>query len=188
MKLSAWTLSPFLGLALAASAGAQTIPNFEPKDLPPEKPVTQTSAGPVQNQTPDQGQGGSAGATAAGAGGNPAPSPNDYKPYRRRSIVHRYPQPDQGQGNNPDNSTPGFRNPGGRGRMGEFYPTGDKFQNQEGVKDPVGVAQFDKGGGPDRQEQMQAQQIGIQRSNSLQNHIDNMARPYYGVGFFGGFN
>jgi len=187
MRLTFWTLAPLLGLAMASSAGAQTIPNFEPKDLPPEKPVTRTSAG--------QGQGASAATDAAkpadpnappaaNPGNGPAPSPGDVQPYRRRSIVHRYPQ----QGDNSDNSAPGFRNPGGRGRKEEFYQAGDKFQSQEGVKDPVGVAKFDQGGGPNRQEQLQAQQVGIQRGNSLQNHIDNMARPYYGVGFFGGFN
>jgi len=34
---------------------------------------------------------------------------------------------------------------------------------------------------------MAARQIGIQRSNSIMNHIDNYARPNFGVGFFGGF-
>ena len=42
-------------------------------------------------------------------------------------------------------------------------------------------------------EQRAAQQVGIQRDNSIQQHIDSYARPYgfgYGFGFgaFGGFN
>ena len=54
------------------------------------------------------------------------------------------------------------------------------------------VAQFGVGGGyPSRGEQMQAQRIGISRYNSIQNHIDNYARPSFGFGFgvggFGGF-
>ncbi len=40
-------------------------------------------------------------------------------------------------------------------------------------------------------EQMEAQRIGISRYNSIQNHIDNYARPTFGFGFgvggFGGF-
>lgn len=104
----------------------------------------------------------------------------------RRSIVHhyRYPYPGQYHGD----QTAGFRNPGGVGRYSEYYPPGDHFD--ESGADPVRVANFDRGGGaPDRAEQLQAEQIGIQRQNSIQNHIDNYARPYmgYGVGFFGGY-
>ena len=104
----------------------------------------------------------------------------------RRSIVHhyRYPYPGHYHGD----QTAGFRNPGGVGRYGEYYPPGDQFD--DGGIDPVRVASFDRGGGaPDRAEQLQAQQIGIQRQNSIQNQIDNYARPYvgYGVGFFGGY-
>jgi hypothetical protein len=53
------------------------------------------------------------------------------------------------------------------------------------------VARFGGGGVPDRADQRAAQQVGIQRYNSIQGHIDSYARPYgYGFGFgaFGGFN
>lgn len=104
---------------------------------------------------------------------------------KQRSIVHHYPYPYPNYYT--DDSHAGWRNPGGAGRYLEYYPPGDRFQE---AGDPVRVARFDQGGGaPDRAEQLQAQQIGIQRYNSIQNHIDRMARPYigYGVGYFGGF-
>jgi len=103
--------------------------------------------------------------------------------YLRRSIVHHYPHPypEYYHGD----QTAGFRNPGGVGRYLEYYPPNNQFQERG---DPVRVARFDQGGGaPDRAEQLQAQQIGIQRQNSIMNHIDNYARPSFGVGYFGGF-
>ena len=84
----------------------------------------------------------------------------------------------------------GYRNPGGVGRYLEYYPPGNEFQVE---RDPVRVARFGEGGVPDRDEQRAAQQVGIQRYNSIQQHIDSYAHPYgfgYGFGFgaFGGFN
>ena len=75
------------------------------------------------------------------------------------------------------------------GKFAEYYPPGNQFQVQG---DPVRVAQFGVGGGyPSRAEQRDAQRIGISRYNSIQNHIDNYARPSFGYGFgvggFGGF-
>ncbi len=102
------------------------------------------------------------------------------------ALFHHYPYPypEYYHGD----ATAGFRNPGGVGRYLEYYPPGDTFQNMS-RPDPVRVAHFDQGGGaPDRAEQMAAQQIGIQRDTMLMNHIDNYARPAFGVGFFGGFN
>jgi hypothetical protein len=113
--------------------------------------------------------------------------PQAYQPHLRRSIVHHYPYPYPGYYSN--DATAGFRNPGGVGKYAEYYPPGNQFQVQG---DPVRVAQFGVGGGyPSRAEQMQAQQIGISRYNSIQNHIDNYAMPHFGYGFgvggFGGF-
>jgi len=112
--------------------------------------------------------------------------PQAYEPQHRRSIVHHYPYPYPGYYNHDE--TAGFRNPGGVGRHAEYYPPGDKFQVQG---DPVRVAQFGVGGYPSRSEQMAAQRLGISRANSIQQHIDNYARPHYGYGFgaggFGGF-
>jgi hypothetical protein len=110
-------------------------------------------------------------------------------PSYRRSIVHHnpYPYPNFYQ----SDETAGFRNPGGTGRYREYFPPGNQFQlNQE--RDPVQVAKFSQGGGaPDRAEQLQAEQVGISKYNSIQQHIDNYARPAFGYGFgvggFGGF-
>ena len=49
-------------------------------------------------------------------------------------------------------------------------------------------ATFGGGGIPDRNEQLAAQSLGVAKYSALQSHIDNMARPTFGVGFFGGFN
>jgi len=108
--------------------------------------------------------------------------------YRRRSIVHHYPHP-YPEYYHGDQSA-GFRNPGGVGRYAEYYSgTAGETAQQQAKPDPVHVARFDQGGGaPDRNEQLSARQIGVQRSNQIMNHIDKYARPNFGVGFFGGFN
>lgn len=101
---------------------------------------------------------------------------------KRKSIVHHYPYPypEYYHGD----QTAGFRNPGSQGRFLEYYPPDNTFQV---AGDPTRVATFDRGGGaPDRAEQLAAQQIGIQRYNAIQSHIDNYARPAFGVGYFGG--
>jgi hypothetical protein len=112
--------------------------------------------------------------------------PQAHQPQRRRSIVHHYPYPYPGAYY--ADETAGFRNPGGVGRYAEYYPPGDRFQ-VEG--DPVRVAQFGVGGYPSQADQRAAQSLGIQRYNSIQQHIDNYAMPRYGYGFgmggFGGF-
>jgi hypothetical protein len=115
-----------------------------------------------------------------------AKAPAPMQPYKRRSIVHHYPHPypEMYHGD----SRAGFRNPGGTGRYLEYYPAGDRFQaNIERGDDPVRPAQFGGGGIPDRNEQLAAQQLGVAKYNAIQGHIDNMARPAFGYGFFGGF-
>ena len=116
---------------------------------------------------------------------NPQRQPAQPTTPARKSIVHHYPYPYPGYYHG--DQTAGFRNPGGTGRYLEYYPAGNQFQvNTE--RDPVKVATFGGGGIPDRNEQLAAQQIGIQRYNAIQGHIDRMAQPYmgYGVGYFGG--
>ncbi len=124
------------------------------------------------------------------------PSP---RPTYRRSVVHRYAYPPSetqertesrsaSAYEQTDTSSAGYRNPGGVGRYLEYYPPGNEFQSE---RSPVRVARFGGGGVPDRADQRAAQQVGIQRYNSIQNHIDSYSRPYgYGFGFgaFGGFN
>jgi hypothetical protein len=113
--------------------------------------------------------------------------PQAYYRQQRRSIVQHYPYPYPGYYYNDERA--GFRNPGGVGRHAEYYPPGDQFQIP--ATDPVRVAQFGVGGYPSRAEQLQAQQVGISRYNSIQQHIDNYAMPHWGFGFgvggYGGF-
>ena len=111
----------------------------------------------------------------------PAPAARSVNRSPRRSIVHHYPYPypEYYHGD----QTAGFRNPGGQGRFLEYYPAGNKFQENN---DPVRVAKFDTGFG-NRQEQLQSIQIGVSRENAIMNHIDSYARPSFGVGYFGGF-
>ena len=133
-----------------------------------------------------------AGASAAGQPGMGWPQvpehvkPQMYYPQQRRSIVQHYPYPYPSYYNNDESA--GFRNPGGVGRHAEYYLPGDRFQSEG---DPVRVAKFGVGGYPSRSEQLAAQQVGISRYNSIQNHIDRMAMPHFGYGFgaggFGGF-
>jgi hypothetical protein len=149
--------------------------------------------------TPSRGQD-PAGQPAAPAQGAPAAAPPQrevvhpahvrpqaYYRQQRRSIVQHYPYPYPGYYYNDESA--GFRNPGGVGRHAEYYPPGDQFQIPD--RDPVRVAQFGVGGYPSRAEQLQAQQVGISRYNSIQRSIDNYAMPHWGYGFgvggFGGF-
>jgi hypothetical protein len=112
--------------------------------------------------------------------------PQARSTQQRRSIVHHYPYPYPSYYHGEE--TAGFRNPNGVGRYYEYYPPGNQFQFNQ---DPTRPAQFDTVGAINRQEQLQATQIGIQRYNSIQNHIDRYARPYWGYGFgagmYGGF-
>lgn len=100
------------------------------------------------------------------------------RPYRSRTAPQpRYTDPDDDYG---------FRNPGGVGRMNEFYPPGNKFEN--GGRDPVKVAQFGSGSPAlSNESQMQAQRIGIARSRELHEHIDRYSRPMGGWGYGYGF-
>jgi hypothetical protein len=78
----------------------------------------------------------------------------------------------------------GYRNPGGVGRVREYYPPGNTFEKSQ---DPVKVATF--GGGPaadSRQSQLAAQSIGNARTATLNNQIDALATPI-GFGYGGGF-
>lgn len=124
---------------------------------------------------------------------DPADAPRMTDPYMPMySSGHRYrsrtaPQT-QSHYVDPDTQY-GYRNPGGVGRMAEFYPPGNTFSSGSTGRNPVVVAQFGSGS-PDlsRSAQMQAQQIGIQKTNSLNSQIDAFARPMGGFGYgFGGF-
>ncbi len=102
--------------------------------------------------------------------------PNYYEPAHR-SVMRHDPLPPAS-----DRSW-GVRNPGGAGRMAEYYPPENKFQNANAR---VPVATFDSNN--TRAEQQASQALGIQRANSIQNNINHYAGGIgYGYGFgFGG--
>ena len=105
--------------------------------------------------------------------------PNYYEPAHK-SVMRHDPLPpsaDRGWG---------VRNPGGVGRVAEYYPPDNKFQNANAG---VPVARFDSGGGPNRAEQQASQALGIARANSIQDNINHYAGGIgygYGFGFGGG--
>jgi hypothetical protein len=74
----------------------------------------------------------------------------------------------------------GYRNPGGVGRMAEYYPPNNQFQNDS----PRHVtARIGLGGQPDRNEQLRAQAVGTAYYGMLQQHIDAYGSPRFGFGF-----
>jgi len=127
---------------------------------------------------------------------NAAPAPTDpavtrigdpyMQDYSSRARYRSRTAP-QSPARDPD-SEYGYRNPGGVGRMQEFYPPGNTFQV---APSNTPVATFgSSSGATSRASQMAAQQVGIARSQVLNEHIDNYSRPLgigYGMGFgFGG--
>jgi hypothetical protein len=66
-----------------------------------------------------------------------------------------------------------------------YAPLVPRYQNENppNIVPRFGGAQ----GAPDRQEQLQAQMVGVARYNAFQQHLDNYGRPFYGFGFGFGF-
>jgi hypothetical protein len=125
-----------------------------------------------------------------------SPNPSAYRPAARtnvqapRTYYGRTVVDQNGRyARAPHHATYGFRNPGGVGRYPEYYPPGDRFQNEGS---PVHVAQFGNVAGvPNRTQQLQAQQVGIQRNNALQQQMNALGAPLagfgWGLGAFGAF-
>lgn len=80
----------------------------------------------------------------------------------------------------------GFRNPGGVGRVREFYPPGNVFERGD---DRVRTARFDNGPtATSRQYQMMSQRIGNERTQTLNAQISAYGRPLnFGLGYGSGF-
>ncbi len=136
------------------------------------------------------------------------PAHPDYHAGAHRSIVRHNPLPRrtsyqsnypyQNSGNRSSSaSSPASGNTGGFttagvGRAAEYYDSQTLAPPIDYHPSPV--ARFDSGGGPNRQEQIQAQQAGTQRANNIQNNINTYATPYgamgagfgYGLGLGGG--
>ena len=113
---------------------------------------------------------------------SPAPSSSSATHSGHQSVIRHNPWPYQPARGSSDY---GYRNPGGAGRSAEYYPPGDRFQNDS----PRNItAQIGNGGQPDRQEQIQAFNAGTARYSALQSHIDRYAQPFgYGYGFGMGY-
>jgi hypothetical protein len=119
------------------------------------------------------------------------PSAPNYHAGAHKTILRHNPLPQRSSyrssGTQSQQGSARFSNPGGAGRYSEYY-------DQRTLDAPVDyhanpVAKFDSGGGPDRSEQMAAQQLGNQRARNIQDHIDAYGRPIgfgYGLGFAGG--
>ncbi|WZO96415.1 hypothetical protein EP7_003408 [Isosphaeraceae bacterium EP7] len=110
--------------------------------------------------------------------------PDYYEPAHRSVIRHNPLNERYSYGGTQDDQAPGYRNPGGVGRNAEFYPAGDRFQN-EGAK--LKAAQFDQGpAATQRSAQIASYNAGTQRYNAIQGSINSYARPNFGIGFGGG--
>ena len=80
-----------------------------------------------------------------------------------------------------------YANPGGVGRRPEYY-TANTLASQA-TRQQAAAARFDRGGGPDRYQQIAAFQAGQQRARNVQDNINAYGRPYgaFGAGFGFGF-
>ncbi len=173
----------FLGFA-AAPVPAQT---------PPAPPAP--AAAPAPN--PDEPR-----PSAANPSANPRlfdPTPTDpahpnYHAGAHRSIVRHNPLPTRAYSDSADyrssdssGTSDRMRNSGyttaGVGRYAEKYDSRTTATHVD--NHPVPVGRFDSGGGPNRAEQLQAEQTGNQRAQTTQNTINTYGRPYgaYGAGF-----
>jgi hypothetical protein len=76
----------------------------------------------------------------------------------------------------PPANSAGFRNPGRVGRVNEYYPAGERFQNPG--RGAAHAPSF--GAYPDfvsRPAQVDVQRVGIARARALDRHIDAYGRP-----------
>ena len=104
---------------------------------------------------------------------NPAPTWGD--PGRRRSRTDPYDSPEDSFG---------YRNPGGVGRMNEYYPPGDQFQSPGQRGRPAATHGL---GATSRAEQLASYNAGTARYNAIQGHIDRYGSPRIGFGWGFGF-
>ncbi len=122
------------------------------------------------------------------------PAHPDYHAGAHRSIVRHNPLPHRtsyqsnypykggngGSGNSSSTNHGGNYSTGGVGRIAEYYDNRTLAPPVD--YHPVPVGGFGNGGIPDRNEQLQAQQIGAQRTANIQNNINAYGRPYGAMG------
>jgi hypothetical protein len=78
-----------------------------------------------------------------------------------------------------------FENPGGVGRYSEYYTASTPTSQLDLHAMPQ--TRFDRGGGPDRAEQIASFRAGQQRTANIQNNINAYGRPYGAMGAGLGF-
>ncbi len=115
---------------------------------------------------------------------------------RRTSYQSNYPYQDSGNNRSSTSSqgsgSQGGFSTGGVGRVAEYYDNQTLAPPIDYHPSPV--ARFESGGGPNRQEQIQSQQAGAQRTANIQSNINAYGTPYgaigagfgYGLGLGGG--
>lgn len=196
LALSALWLSLHLG---ALSASAQEAPPASSSDsVADQATITEDYQALQSPDATRQPRRQAAASTAPASGNDPAATDagqppsldqswRSFQPPRRvtRTSPNSYSYGYGASSGNENNW--GYRN-GHVGRLNEYYPPDDQFQNG-GAHNYV--AQFDQGPyATKRQAQFQAESLGIAKYNSIQGHIDRYGMPRIGYGFgfgFGGF-
>ncbi len=167
----------FVGVVVANPASAQgpSGPVLPTPQTPPIYPETADVPPPppkpaVVTRTVDQAK--TAEAKRAISRANPVPRRVSTDPITRRDSLAT-----QGR----------FANPGGVGRYAEYYTANTPTSQLDLHAMPQ--ARFDRGGGPNRAEQIAAFRAGQMRTRNIQNNINAYGRPYgaYGAGFGFGF-
>ena len=174
-----------VGGVLASGASGQTVSASKPASNP-STPVYATSQAPARLEPADI----------------PPPPPRPVEASAsdaasaKRSITRPVPQPrrvssshaaDSIARRDSEASRGRFANPGGVGRYAEYYTANTPTSQVDLL--PRSLARFDRGGGPDRAEQIAAFQAGQFRARNIQDNINAYGRPYgaYGAGFGFGF-
>lgn len=178
-----------VGGLLQAGALGQAPPQIARPDSPP-------APNPPAAATP---------APAPAARGYREPLPTDpahpqYHAAAHRSILRHNPLPRRTsyQSNYPYGGSLGGGSPGGNNAAGAVARAGfsdggvgrvAEYYDEHTLDAPVNyhpnpTGRFDSGGGPDRAEQIAAQQAGTQRAQLTQETINTFGRPYgaYGAG------
>ena len=133
------------------------------------------------------------------------PAHPNYHAGAHRSIIRHNPLPRRtSYQSNYSNSNGGYGSSSGNNQGGAGYSTGGvgrvaEYYDDQTLATPIDyhaapVGRFDSGGGPNRSEQIQAQQAGTQRANNIQTNINAYGTPYgamgagfgYGLGLGGG--
>ena len=178
-----------VGGLLQTGAFGQTAPSpaAQPADTPPPVPTAAASSAPTTGAQ-----------TQPRSFREPIPTDPTHPNYHagaHKSIVRHNPLPQRtsyqsnypyqggnggGAGTSSSNNHGGNYSTGGVGRIAEYYD--NRTLAPQPDYHPVPVAGFGNGGVPDRNEQIQAQQAGAQRTANIQNNINAYGRPYGAIG------